>query len=67
MRAYVKAVATSCGQDGLDDKTAAWVDWAMKKADWFDPIVTRNDELFGRRKHEKSLEEKALKKVGHSW
>lgn len=31
--AYVKAVETSYGQDGLDDETAAWVDWAMKKAD----------------------------------
>lgn len=66
-RAYVKAVETSCGQNGLDDKTAAWVDWAMKKADWFDPIVARDDELFGEREHEKSLEEKTLRKVGHYW
>jgi len=67
IRAYVKAVANSCGQDGLDDETAVWVDWAIKKADWFDPIVTRNDEFLGNREHEKSLGEKALKKVGHSW
>ncbi|MEG6512511.1 hypothetical protein V6C32_11365 [Desulforamulus ruminis] len=67
IRTYVKAVATSCGQDGLDGETAAWVDWAMKKADWFDPIVARDDELFGEREHEKSLEEKALKKFGHYW
>jgi hypothetical protein len=63
IRAYVKAVLISCGQDGLDDKKAAWVDWAMKKADWFDPILARDDELFGKRKHEKSLEEKTLEKV----
>lgn len=62
IRAYVKAVAISCSQDGLDDETSAWIDWAMKKADWFDPIVARDDELFGEREHEKSLQEKALKK-----
>jgi hypothetical protein len=67
IRAYVKAVANSSGQDGLDDETANWFDWAMKKADWFDPIVARNDELFGKREHEKCLDEKALKKVRHYW
>ena len=58
---------TSFSQDRMDDETTAWIDWAMKKADWFDPIVARDDELFGERKHEKSLEEKALKKIGHYW
>jgi hypothetical protein len=67
IRAYVKAVEVSCGQDGLDDETAAWVNWAKKKADWFDPVVARKDELFGEREHEKDLEEKALEKVGHYW
>jgi hypothetical protein len=67
IRDYVKAVEISYGQDGLDDETAAWVDWAMKKADWFDPIVAGEDELLGEREHEKSLEEKTLEKVGHYW
>lgn len=67
IRAYVKAVAASCGQDGLDEETTAWVDWATKKADWFDPTVTRKDELFGEREHEKSSSEKALKKYGQCW
>lgn len=67
IRAYVKAVAASCGPDEIDNETAAWVDWAMKKADWYDPIVARNDEHFGEREHEKSLQEKALKKVGQNW
>lgn len=64
IRAYAKAVETSDGQGGLDDETVAWVDWAMKKADWFDPTVAREDELLGEREHEKSLEEKKLKKHG---
>lgn len=63
IRAYVKAIANTCGQDGLDAETATWVDWAMKKADWFDPTVARDDELFGKRKHNKSMTEKALKEI----
>ena len=63
IRAYVKAVAVSCGHDGLDEETAAWVDWATKKADWFDPTVARDDELFGERAHEKSSSDKALKEI----
>jgi hypothetical protein len=66
IRAYVKAVTASCEHDGLDEETAAWVDWATKKADWFDPTVARDDELFGEREHEKSSSEKALKEIW-SW
>ncbi|MBP2658121.1 MAG: hypothetical protein H6Q69_1153, partial [Firmicutes bacterium] len=63
IRAYVKAVTDSCAQEGLDEETAAWVDWATKKADWFDPTVARDDELFGKREHEKSPSDKALEEV----
>jgi len=68
IRTFVKAVESTCGQDGLDEETAAWVDWAKKKADWFDPIVARDDELLGEREHEKSEDQKALKqKYGQYW
>lgn len=67
IRAYVKAVETMCNQGGLDDETAAWIDWAKKKADWFDPTVARDDELFGIREHEDSEDRKMLKKVGQYW
>lgn len=63
IRAYVKAVSASCGHDGLDEETAAWVEWATKKADWFDPTVARNDELLGEREHKKSSSDKALKEI----
>ena len=49
------------------DKTAAWVEWAMKKAAWFDPTMAWDDELFGKREHEKNASEKALKKYGQYW
>ena len=62
IRAYAKAVATTCSSGEIDNETAAWIDWAMKKADWFDPTVARDDEYFGEREHEKSLSEKVLKK-----
>lgn len=43
-------------------KATEFIDWAKKKADWFDPTVSRKDELFGERDHEESEERKALKK-----
>jgi len=51
----------------LDEEKAAWVEWATKKADWFDPTVARDDEYFGERKHEKSADDKALKKYDRYW
>lgn len=38
-----------------------------KKADWFDPIIAREDELFGKREHEKNAEQKVLKKSRGYW
>ena len=67
IRAYVKTIENSSSQEPLDDETAAWIDWAKKKADWFDPIVAREDELFGMREHEESEDHKSLKKVGYYW
>ena len=67
IRAYVKGIVACCDQDGLDDETAAWFDWATKKADWFDPTVARDDEFFGKREHERSSSEKALMPIGCHW
>ena len=67
IRDYVNAVAASCENDGLDDEIAVWIDWAMKKADWFDPTIARDDNLFGKREHGDSLSEKTLKKYGYYW
>lgn len=64
IRAYIKSVQEACGRD---EAAIAWLDWANKKADWFDPNIARDDEFFGKRKHEESAEQKALKKVGYYW
>lgn len=67
IRAYIAAIEAAGDQNLLDDETKAWVDWAKKKSDWFDPTVARNDELMGRREHEKNDEEKVLRKLGGYW
>lgn len=65
IRAYINAMEPKA--DMNDKKTAEGIDWAKKKADWFDPIVAREDELFGEREHEKNENEKALKKASIYW
>lgn len=64
IRAYVSAVESTDNYNS-NDKTAAWIEWAKKKADWFDPTVARADELFGIRRHEKSKDEKAIKEKNY--
>lgn len=66
IRVYIEALKVRA--DLNDETTAEWIDWAKKKADWFDPIIAREDELFGKREHEKSEEQKVLKKhIGYWW
>lgn len=48
IRSYVDAVVTAGSQDGLDDATARWVEWAKNKSDWFDPTISKNDDIFGK-------------------
>lgn len=60
IRSYINALESKV--DMNDEKTAEVIDWAKKKADWYDPTVARKDELFGVRDHEKNEERKALKK-----
>lgn len=60
IRAYISALEAKV--DINDEKTAEWIDWAKKKADWFDPTVARKDKLFGNREHGENEDQKALKK-----
>lgn len=59
IRAFISALECS---KGIDEKTAAFIDWAKKKADWFDPSVARTDEILGDRGHEESEDRKSLRK-----
>lgn len=60
IRAYIIVLEPKV--DMNDEKTAEYIDWAKKKADWLDPTIARKDELFGERNHEEGEERKALKK-----
>lgn len=57
IREYIAAIRTASDPAELDQD---WIDWAEKKADWFDPNVARDDEFFGKRRHEDDPERKKL-------
>ena len=54
IREYIQAMIDS----GNEDITPEWIEWALKKADWYDPSIATEDEYLGKRQHEKSAEEK---------
>ena len=58
IRAYINALLIQ----GNEEITPEWIEWAKKKADWFDPIIAYEDEYLGKREHGKSKEEKDLNK-----
>lgn len=62
MACKIRAFVAALESEDTDEKTAALIDWAKKKADWFDPSVARTDEILGDRDHEESDDHKSLKK-----
>lgn len=64
IRAYVDAIEAA---GNLDEDKRDWIEWAKNKVDWLDPTVARDDEYFGKRKHEKSASAKELKESFSSW
>ena len=63
IRAYANAMAS---KPNLTNDEQEWIEWALKKADWFDPIIAREDELLGVREHSKNSEAKSLTEK-HRW
>jgi len=59
IRAYISAVEA---QKNFDENTQEWVEWAKEKADWYDPLIAKEDALLGRRDHKLDKEQKQLKK-----
>ena len=55
IREYIQAMMIDSGNE---DITPEWIEWALKKADWYDPSIATEDEYLGKRQHEKSAEEK---------
>lgn len=64
IRQYIQAVINS---GNLTAETMEWINWASKKADWFDPSIKRKDEYLGVREHKESSERKQLKPQGYSY
>ncbi len=58
IRAFVAALESSGKGEDLK-----WIDWAKRKADWYDPIIAREDEFLGKREHGKGKD----LKTEHSW
>ena len=54
IREYIKAIIDS----GKETPNSEWVQWANRKADWYDPTIAYNDEFLGIREHGKSKDEK---------
>ncbi|WP_081965719.1 hypothetical protein NYE80_07595 [Paenibacillus sp. FSL H7-0357] len=64
MRRYIAAVEVS---GNFNPKTIEWISWAKAKADWYDPTIAREDELFGRRNHKKNADQKKLERNRYKW
>lgn len=67
IRDYVSALESQLSPDERDDETTAWIEWALNKADWYDPTIARDDDHFGRREHKKDADRKVLRKIGGFW
>ncbi|MEG2929856.1 MAG: hypothetical protein RR846_09970 [Oscillospiraceae bacterium] len=63
IRAYIEAYKKS----HLDEDISEWVAWANKKADWYDPTISKEDPLLGTREHEKGKDAKTPKHAGYYW
>ena len=59
LRSYIDAIKRDPNNP---DNNPEWIDWASKKADWFDPTVAREDEFFGKRKQGLDADQKELKR-----
>lgn len=58
IRSYIQAILD---EGELTKEKREWIKWATDKADWYDPVIAREDAYLGKRKHADSGEEKQLK------
>ncbi|MBP1920421.1 hypothetical protein J2Z34_002932 [Youngiibacter multivorans] len=65
IRAFITAIKMNPGNI---ENVEEWLEWARKKADWFDPTVAIEDEYLGKRNHGADEEQKQLKTpYGYWW
>ena len=63
IRNYVSAMEIAHPEQTLSE----WASWARSKADWYDPIIAKEDEFLGKREHEKKQEDKGPEHKGYWW
>lgn len=61
IRSYVSAMERA----QPDQDFSEWASWARSKADWYDPTIAKEDELFGKREHGIDQEKKEPKHKGY--
>ena len=59
IRTYIKAMI----ENENEEATPEWIEWASRKADWYDPTKDVEDEYLGKREHGENKEEKDSDKV----
>ena len=63
IRSYVSAMEKAHPEQDLLE----WAAWARPKADWYDPTIAKEDELLGKREHEKNKKDKGPEHKGYWW
>ncbi|HBF39756.1 MAG TPA: hypothetical protein DDW50_20890 [Firmicutes bacterium] len=47
IRDFIAAIEADLDKNEKSKKVTEWIKWAKEKADWFDPLVSKNDEILG--------------------
>ena len=63
IRSYVSAMEKAYPEQDLLE----WAAWARAKADWYDTTIAKEDELLGKRDHEKNPKDKGPEHKGYWW
>ncbi|MGI5985359.1 MAG: hypothetical protein ACOX7O_05845 [Oscillospiraceae bacterium] len=62
IRRYITVVEAS---GSLSNEKLEWIEWAKAKADWYDPTIAKEDDVFGKREHERNRDQKKLEHAGY--
>ena len=61
IHAYVSVMEKAHSEQALS------ASWARAKADWYDPVIAKEDDLLDRWEHEKNQENKGPRRKGYRW
>ncbi len=65
LREYIIAIEEKNKRERkLSNELKEWIEWANQKADWYDPLVNKEDPLLGTFKPE-LIEEKGKDRLGY--